>query len=96
MSAELRSGAQADLDGVLELSFDCPRLTFTIVGHIETTGREAANPDLAMQRAQAVVGYLRNAGLSEHRLAATAGDTADVVSSDTRGHNRRAEIRAQR
>lgn len=92
-SAELRSGAHAVLDAVLELAFDCPQLAFTVVGHAEASGREAAYADLPMRRARAVSGYLLAGGLAADRVA--AAPTGSVASAAQR-HDRRAEILARR
>lgn len=95
MSAQPGSGAQAHLDAVLELSFDCPQLDLEVIGHTEASGREARQSNLALRRARAVMARLRAAGLSSDRVTAAAANPADTATSAFR-HDRRVEIRARR
>jgi outer membrane protein OmpA-like peptidoglycan-associated protein len=72
-------------------------LKVQINGHTDNTGNAASNKILSLHRAEAVVTYLQNKGISSTRLIAMGfGSERPLVSNDDedegRAINRRTEI----
>jgi len=69
---------------------------FTLEGHTDSTGPEAYNMALSLRRAQAVRGYLLQAGIAPARLSVTGlGEQhpiADNATPEGQRHNRRVEV----
>ncbi|GAP36871.1 outer membrane lipoprotein omp16 precursor [Piscinibacter sakaiensis] len=73
-----------------------PNVRLSIVGHTDTTGNDAINDPLSVERAQSVRDYLAARGVSPARIS-TAGrgsrePIADNASEAGRAKNRRVEI----
>ena len=67
-----------------------------VIGHTDSTGSDAYNQKLSVDRANSVAGYLSSRGVSMQRMIVTgAGETRPIASNDTeagRAQNRRVEI----
>ena len=68
-----------------------------VLGHTDSTGSEASNQTLSVNRAQAVANYLKSRGVVSARIGVRGyGETAPIASNDTeegRAQNRRVEIK---
>jgi outer membrane protein OmpA-like peptidoglycan-associated protein len=73
-----------------------PDTNILIEGHTDNTGREEYNMNLSKERAQSVVSYLKNNGISSSRFTTKwYGETQpkyDNSTKDGRSKNRRVEI----
>ncbi len=92
----LNQQAKADLSRFAQSLKENPDTNVQIYGFTDNTGSFAVNEKLSGQRAEAVLSYLANAGVSPTRLSAQGIPMADyVASNDTpegRAQNRRVEI----
>lgn len=92
----LSQQAQADLSRFAASLKQNPDTNVQIYGYTDNTGTFKVNQRIASERADAVLSYLANAGISSTRLAAQGVPMADyVASNDTaagRAQNRRVEI----
>ena len=92
----LSSQAQADLSRFAQSLINNPGTDVQIIGFTDNTGTFAINEKLSTERADAVMAYLVNSGVSPTRLTAKGVPMADyVASNDTaagRAQNRRVEI----
>jgi OOP family OmpA-OmpF porin len=95
-SSALPSNIYPMLDAVAEIATDCPRVRITVLGHTDRSGDEHANLALSHARATAVVGYLRDRGIAEQRLAARGMGSSQPIVDDSslssRRRNRRIEF----
>lgn len=84
------------LDRLVEIAMRCPSANIEVAGHTDAAGEEPANQALSEKRAQAVIGYLVQAGLPADRFTAVGhGSTQPLASNDTsdgRAQNRRIEF----
>lgn len=73
-----------------------PKVRVTVVGHTDSTGSDAINEPLAMDRAESVRDYLANRGVSRSRMAVEGRGAREPVASNAndagRAQNRRVEI----
>ncbi|QPF73339.1 OmpA family protein [Roseateles sp. DAIF2] len=73
-----------------------PKVQVTVVGHTDSTGNDAINNPLSLERAESVRTYLGNRGVAPSRLFIEGrGSREPVASNDTdagRAQNRRVEI----
>ncbi|MET0221891.1 MAG: OmpA family protein [Tardiphaga sp.] len=94
--ADIERDSAGLLDRLIEIAFRCPSANIEIAGHTDAEGEEAANQALSEKRAQAVVGYLVQAGLPADRFTAVGyGSAQPLVSNETsdgRAQNRRIEF----
>jgi outer membrane protein OmpA-like peptidoglycan-associated protein len=95
--AEIKSESIAELDKLFHMLFTNELLKVQINGHTDNTGNAASNKILSLHRAEAVVTYLQNKGISSTRLIAMGfGSERPLVSNDDedegRAINRRTEI----
>ena len=92
----LNEQAKADLTRFAASLKDNPNTNVQIYGFTDNTGSFAVNQRLSGERADAVLSYLANSGVSPIRLTAQGIPMADyVASNDTaegRAQNRRVEI----
>lgn len=92
----LNEQAKADLTRFAASLKDNPNTNVQIYGFTDNTGSFAVNQRLSGERADAVLSYLANSGVSPTRLTAQGIPMADyVASNDTaegRAQNRREEI----
>ena len=94
---EIQTGSEYELDKVVELLNQNPKLRIELGGHTDNVGQDDANQRLSEQRAKAVYEYLVKKGIAADRLTYKGyGETQPVATNDTeegRGENRRTEIK---
>ena len=95
--ATLRIESNAELDRLVKLMNDAPKLKIEISGHTDNTGSAAMNENLSQQRANAVVSYILTKGIDTSRLTAKGyGSKKPIATNDTesgRQQNRRTEFK---
>ena len=95
-SARIDADSAAILDNLVAVSMRCGGATIEIGGHTDSVGSSEANVALSKKRAEAVVGYLTEAGIDGNRLSAEGyGETKPIASNDNdegRAQNRRIEF----
>jgi outer membrane protein OmpA-like peptidoglycan-associated protein len=98
-SASLNSKSETMLNSILSVLRDDPALKISITGHTDADGSNELNQALSTKRAESVVLWLVNKGVSMSRLSAFGrGQSEPVASNDTRqgkALNRRVEIKKQ-
>lgn len=94
--AELKSGADGNLNRLVAFLNKYPERTVSIVGYTDSVGNEDYNQGLSERRADSVRSYLLNQGVNSTRLAASGRGEADPVagndSASGRQQNRRVEV----
>jgi outer membrane protein OmpA-like peptidoglycan-associated protein/tetratricopeptide (TPR) repeat protein len=94
---ELKPESQVELDKLVQLLNDNPRLKIEISGHTDNQGKPADNLALSNNRAKAVVTYVVGKGIATARLTSKGyGETkpvADNKSEEGRAKNRRTEMK---
>ena len=84
------------LDQVAQTLVQSPEVIAQVVGHTDSTGSDAYNQTLSVNRAQSVVNYLGTHGVAPQRLSAEGrGSSQPVADNNTeagRAQNRRVEI----
>lgn len=99
-SAELEPESRAELNRVRDFLTDNPSIGVEISGHTDNTGSPEHNQDLSERRAKSVVDYLRELGISEHRMQAEGYGEAQPVDENNsekgRARNRRTELKITR
>ncbi|MGI9238210.1 MAG: OmpA family protein [Woeseiaceae bacterium] len=92
----LRSSAKLDLDRAISLADACPGSVVTITGHTDSSGPEAWNRQLSLDRANTVADYLEQGGIRRARMLTVGKGSSEPIASDFsrygRGLNRRIEI----
>lgn len=85
-SAQLDSRARAILDQQANFIRQFPELKFSVFGHTDAVGTDGYNRGLGKRRANAVVNYLAQRGISRSRLEALVsyGETQPVVVTEGR------------
>jgi len=95
-STTFRSSAYPRLDRVIALANVCGESEISITGHSDSSGNDAWNQRLSLQRANAVGDYIAGGGIDHSRLQiAGAGSSAPIADDSTRygrSLNRRIEI----
>jgi outer membrane protein OmpA-like peptidoglycan-associated protein len=95
--ATLRAESNTELERLVKLMKDAPKLKVEISGHTDNTGSNAINEQLSQDRAQAVVDYLVKKGIASDRLTAMGyGSSVPVASNNSaegRQQNRRTEFK---
>ena len=98
-SYSLTSEDKRILDEVIPMIKESTSSQIDIVGHADSRGTDSYNQALSERRANSVLNYLTNAGVSAGRLFALGrGESEPVASNDTeagRQQNRRVEIHAK-
>ena len=93
---DLKPASITELDKVIELMTDNPKLSILISGHTDNVGKAADNLLLSNNRAKAVLAYLQKNKIPVTRLKAKgfgAGKTIADNNTDTgKGLNRRTEL----
>jgi outer membrane protein OmpA-like peptidoglycan-associated protein len=73
-----------------------PKVRMTVVGHTDSTGSDAINDALSIERAQSVRNYLSVRGVDAQRIAVQGRGSHEPVASNAtdsgRAQNRRVEI----
>ena len=94
--SSLRAESNGELDRLVKLLKDVPNLKIEISGHTDNTGSANLNETLSQQRAESVVTYLKNKGITPNRLTAKGYGSSKPVSSnsteDGKQQNRRTEF----
>lgn len=94
--ANLRGGANAQLDKLARFLGEHPERNVLIEGHTDSVGSAAFNQGLSQRRADAVRAHLMSAGVEGSRLQATGmGLHSPIASNATvqgRAQNRRVEL----
>ncbi|MFS0491097.1 OmpA family protein [Leadbetterella byssophila] len=96
-SAAIRPESEIELKKVVTLLKENPDLKVEISGHTDDVGNDKANMNLSIQRANAVVEYLKGKGIHAQRLVAKGyGESQPKVKNDSdknRQLNRRIELK---
>lgn len=95
-SATIKPNMRSVLDPFANSLKDDPNARLTIVGHTDSTGSDAVNNPLSIERAQSVRDYLAARGVAPQRVeVAGRGEREPVADNSTdsgRAKNRRVEI----
>lgn len=95
-SASLKPASTVELDQLVALLNENPRLRIQINGHTDDVGDEASNQALSERRAKAVYDYLVSKGIAPERLRYRGfGESKPIQPNDTpegRAQNRRTEF----
>lgn len=93
---DLQENSMAELDKVVQLMTENPKLTIMISGFTDNVGQAPDNLALSNNRAKAVVAYLQQKGIAAKRLLAKGfGETNPIADNNTaegRAQNRRTEL----
>jgi outer membrane protein OmpA-like peptidoglycan-associated protein len=85
------------LEAITSILKEYPTANFTIEGHTDSDGKDAANQTLSENRAAAVKGYLVEHGIAASRLTSAGyGETKPIDSNKTKAgkaNNRRVEVK---
>jgi outer membrane protein OmpA-like peptidoglycan-associated protein len=96
-SSALRPESDIELDKLLKMLRENPKLQVEISGHTDDVGNDKSNHSLSVARAQSVVQYLQNKGVDPSRLVAIGyGESQPKVKNDSeqnRQLNRRIELK---
>ena len=94
---ELKSASYVELDEVIKLLKENPRVFIQINGYTDNVGKPADNILLSQNRAKAVVNYQKSKGIDPRRLSFKGfGETEPVRPNTTeagRAQNRRTELK---
>ena len=85
------------LQSIAAILKEYPSANFSIEGHTDSDGKDAANLKLSQERSAAVVGYLVENGIVSSRLASVGfGEAKPIASNKTKAgkaNNRRVEVK---
>jgi len=91
-----KTGVSVQLDAIVSLMKEFNKANFNIAGYTDSTGRDSYNLKLSEKRANAVVKYLVDHGISADRITSKGyGEANPIDTNDTakgRANNRRVEI----
>lgn len=94
---DLQPDSRPELDRVVELLTENPKMKIEVAGHTDSVGSAASNRTLSENRASAVRNYLIEKGVSSARLVSKGyGESRPIAKNDTeegRQENRRVEFR---
>ncbi|MFT3910586.1 MAG: OmpA family protein [Ferruginibacter sp.] len=94
--SELKPASASELDKVVILLNDNPKLAIQISGHTDNVGKDADNLTLSLNRSKSVINYLISKGVNPKRLTSKGfGATKPIANNDTeegRSQNRRTEL----
>ena len=95
--ADLNTTAQTSLAQFSNVLKNNPTMDIAIYGHTDNTGNDAINNPLSLKRAQSVVNYLSQCGVSysQFKTVQGMGSTQPIASNETKAgqaQNRRVEI----
>lgn len=95
-ATSIRSSGKAVLDRVVELASTCRESVIEITGHTDSSGDEAWNRILSVQRAQTVADYIAARGIATGRLVVIGAGSSKPIADNARRFgrslNRRIEI----
>ncbi len=93
----LLAKSKSELDRMLKVMKDNPKIDVSIIGHSDSTGPEGYNLQLSKSRAKSVVDYLIENGISKERLSYEGkGESIPAVPNTTRenrAQNRRVNFK---
>jgi OmpA-OmpF porin, OOP family len=93
---ELMPRSFVELNKLLKIMRDHPKLVIEIMGHTDALGEDAYNLDLSRRRAESVLRFLLENKVSKNRLRSHGeGETRPIASNETdegRAQNRRVEF----
>ncbi len=93
---ELKPASTDELNKVVAMMTENPKINIQISGHTDNIGKDADNLTLSLNRAKAVTGYLLSKGIDAKRMASKGfGATRPVAGNDTeqgKALNRRTEL----
>ena len=94
--ATLRKESVAELERLIQLLKDLPKLKIEIAGHTDNSGSDSYNLKLSQRRAKSVVDFLIDKGIAQGRLTAKGyGEGKPIDTNETeegRQKNRRTEF----
>ena len=95
--ADLTGPSKSKLNELLFILIDNPDLKIIISGHTDDVGNAESNYILSQRRANSVLNYLAEKGISKSRMSAIAYGEQQLkenkISEDARAKNRRVEIK---
>ena len=95
-SSTISSRFTNTLDSIASVLKEYPDSNITVSGHTDSTGNDAINNPLSVNRANSVANYLKQEGIASSRITAVGyGSKQPVASnstSDGRAQNRRVEF----
>ena len=95
-SAELNNVSKLELTPLIKYLQSNPGSSIEVLGHTDDQGPDEYNKQLSLRRAQSVVAFLVDAGISKARMKASGfGKTKPLISSvdeNARAINRRVEV----
>lgn len=95
--SELKAESFIELDKLVDLLKKNPAVKIEIAGHTDNKGDKKYNQTLSQKRAESVVNYLIQKGITSTRLVAKGyGDTMPIFPNDTeenKAKNRRTELK---
>ncbi len=93
---DLKSESVTELDQVVALLTENPKLTILISGHTDNIGQATDNLLLSNNRAKTVIAYLQSKGIAVQRLNAKGFGASKPIANNTseqgRAQNRRTEL----
>ena len=93
--SEVKEDSFAELNRLVALMKDLTNLKVELSGHTDNTGSNVLNQRLSQKRAEAVVEYLIQKGISSERLAAKGYGSSDPVDSNDTDHGRQNNRRTE-
>lgn len=95
-SAQIAPGLDPVLDRFAQTLAENPKTTVRIVGHTDSTGSDAINDPLSVNRASSVRNYLAAHGVASHRIAIDGRGAREPIADNAtdagRARNRRVDI----
>ena len=96
-SSTISSRFTDTLDSIASVLKEYPDSNITVSGHTDSTGNDAINNPLSVNRANSVANYLKQQGVASSRITAVGyGSKQPIASNSTsegRAQNRRVEIK---
>lgn len=96
-SSTISSRFTNTLDSIASVLKEYPDSNITVSGHTDSTGNDAINNPLSVNRANSVANYLKQEGIASSRITAVGyGSKQPIASNSTsegRAQNRRVEIK---
>ncbi|MCP1224612.1 OmpA family protein [Sebaldella sp. S0638] len=96
-SSTISSKFTNTLDSIASVLKEYPDSNITVSGHTDSTGNDAINNPLSVNRANSVASYLKQQGIASSRITAAGYGSKQPIASnstaDGRAQNRRVEIK---
>ena len=96
-SSTISSRFTNTLDSIASVLKEYPDSNITVSGHTDSTGNDAINNPLSVNRANSVASYLKQQGIASSRITAAGYGSKQPIASnstaDGRAQNRRVEIK---